>query len=78
MAARTPLDIPAERLAGLRRYNAIAGVFHLVQAIAIVVLSNDLTFPVSIDYLKGAPAPGAEFETIAVADVPIALLVALF
>ena len=78
MAARTPLDIPAARLAGLRRYNAIAGVFHLVQAIAIIVLSNGVKLPLSIDYLMGPPAPGVDFETVAVADVPVALLVGLF
>lgn len=78
MAARTPLDIPAARLVGLRRYNAMAGAFHLLQAIAIIVLSNDVKLPLSIDYLMGPPAPGVDFETVAVADVPVALLVGLF
>ena len=78
MAASTPLTIPAERMKGLRRYNAIAGLFHLVQAIAIVALANDFALPVSVNYLKDAPVPGADFESILLFDFPIALGVAAF
>ena len=78
MAVSTPLQIPAERLAGLRRYNAIAGAFHLVQAIAIVALANDFALPVSVNYLTGAPVPGATFDSVQLFDFPIALGVALF
>ena len=59
MAASTPIQIPAERLKGLKRYNAIAGIFHLIQAIAIVALANDFALPVSVSYLLDAPIPGA-------------------
>ena len=78
MAASTPLSIPAERLAGLRRYNLIAGIFHLIQGIAILVLANDFALPVSVNYLKDAPVPGAEFESITLFDFPIAIGVAAF
>lgn len=78
MAASTPIDIPAERLKGLRRYNAIAGLFHLTQAIAILALANDFALPVSVNYLKDAPVPGATFESIQLFDFPIALGVAAF
>ncbi|NCX33538.1 MAG: hypothetical protein EBX26_05490 [Actinobacteria bacterium] len=78
MAASTPLQIPAERLSGLKRYNLIAGVFHLVQAIAIFALANNFALPVSVNYLKDAPVPGAEFESIVLFDFPVALGVALF
>ena len=78
MAASTPLTIPADRMKGLRRYNAIAGLFHLVQAIAIVALANDFALPVSVNYLKDAPVPGADFESILLFDFPIALGVAAF
>ena len=44
MASSELLTIPAERLAGLRRYNLIAGIFHLAQAIAIIALSNSFAF----------------------------------
>jgi len=78
MAALTPIQIPTERLKGLRRYNAIAGVFHLAQAIAIVALANDFALPVSVSYLLDAPIPGAKFEELSLFNLPIALGVALF
>lgn len=78
MAASTPLNIPTERLSGLRRLNAIAGAFHLIQAIAILALANDFALPVSVNYLKDAPIPGADFENIELFNFPIAIGVALF
>ncbi|MBM3743219.1 MAG: hypothetical protein FJW46_02805 [Actinobacteria bacterium] len=78
MAASSPIQIPAERLKGLRRYNAIAGIFHLIQAIAIVALANDFALPVSVSYLLDAPIPGAKFEEVSLFNLPIALGVALF
>ena len=78
MAASTPLHIPAERLNGLRRYNLIAGVFHLVQAAGIFALANSFALPVSVSYLQDAPIPGARFEDVALFDFPIAIGVALF
>ena len=78
MAASVALNIPSERLQGLRRYNLIAGVFHLVQSILIVALANDFALPVSAQYLQEAPVPGAKFESVQLFDVPIALAVALF
>jgi hypothetical protein len=78
MAASSPIQIPAERLNGLRRYNLIAGVFHLVQGILILILANDFALPVSVNYLLDAPIPGAKFESVLLFDFPIALGVALF
>ena len=78
MAASTPIQIPAERLKGFKRYNAIAGIFHLIQAIAIVALANDFALPVSVSYLLDAPIPGAKFEEVSLFNLPIALGVALF
>jgi hypothetical protein len=78
MAASTPLVIPAEKLSGLRRYNLIAGVFHLIQGIAIVALSNSYALPVSVSYLMDAPVPGARFEDVALFDVPVGPAVAVF
>ncbi len=78
MASSTPLQIPTDRLNGLRRYNLIAGVFHLVQAIAIFLLANDFALPVSVNYLLDAPVPGAKFENVLLFDLPIAPGVALF
>lgn len=78
MAASTPISIPETRLNKLRRYNAIAGAFHLIQAIAILALANDFALPVSVNYLKDAPVPGADFESVQLFDFPIALGVAAF
>jgi hypothetical protein len=78
MATATPMSIPTERLAKLRRYNLIAGLFHLIQAVAILVLANDFALPVSVNYLLEAPIPGAEFEEVALFNFPIAIGVAIF
>jgi hypothetical protein len=78
MAVSTPIQIPANRLNGLRRYNLIAGVFHLVQGILILILANDFALPVSVNYLLDAPIPGAKFESVLLFDFPIALGVAFF
>lgn len=78
MATSTPTPVPADRLAGLRRYNLIAGIFHLAQAIAIIALSNSFALPVSVNYLQDAPIPGATFESILLFEFPIAIGVAIF
>jgi hypothetical protein len=39
----------------LRLYNAAAGVFHLVQAIAVLALSNDFSITVTALFLEGPP-----------------------
>lgn len=78
MATATPIEIPEERLTGLRRYNLIASLFHLIQAVAILALANDFALPVSVNYLKDAPVPRAEFESIVLFNFPIALGVAIF
>lgn len=78
MAATTQLDISSERFASLRRYNLFAGIFHLVQAIAIIALANSFALPISVNYLQDAPIPGAKFESVLLFEFPIALGVALF
>lgn len=78
MAATIPMNIPVERLNGLRRYNLFAGIFHLIQAIAILALANSFALPVSVNYLQDAPIPGAKFESVHLFDFPIAMGVALF
>ncbi len=78
MASSSPIQIPTDRLSGLRRYNLIAGLFHLVQAIAIFIRANDFALPVSVNYLLDAPVPGAKFESVLLFNLPIAIGVALF
>jgi len=61
----------------LRRYNIIAGVFHLVQMIAVLALANDFTLPIVARYMSGPP--GSTFaEPITLFDTPVGLGVALF
>jgi len=45
-------DLLKQKYAGLRRFNAIMGVLHLVQAIVMTVVSNDTTYPVFTNFLK--------------------------
>lgn len=78
MATSQPLVISDSEASSLKRTNIIAGLFHLVQAIAIVALSNSYALPVSVKYLQDAPVPGAKFEEIHLFDFPIAIFVALF
>lgn len=62
----------------LRRYNLIAGAFHLIQAIAIIALSNSFKLPLHINYLADPPIPTARFEQVEVFSFPLALGVAAF
>ncbi len=43
------------RLAGLRPFNLVAGAAHLIQAVAILVLSSDLAIPVTATFASGPP-----------------------
>jgi hypothetical protein len=65
------------RLAGLRRYNIVVGLILLAQAVAVVVLSNDFTLPVTASYLEGPPGttPG---DPVTLLNTPIGLAVAGF
>lgn len=78
MASAVPIEVPAARLKGLRRYNLWAGAFHLVQGIAIIALANDFGLPVTVSYLTGPPIPGAGFQDLHLFDFPMAIGVALF
>lgn len=78
MAASAPVAVPAERLAGLRRYNIIAGIFHFIQGMAIVVLTNDLSFPIVARFMEGPPVPGVKFVEVEQFSLPYGMAVALF
>ena len=61
----------------LRRYNIIAGVFHLVQMIAVLSLANDFSLPIVARYMSGPP--GSTFaEPITLFDTPVGIGVATF
>jgi hypothetical protein len=40
------------KYSGLRRFNAVMGVLHLVQAIVMTLLSNDTTYPIFTNFLS--------------------------
>ena len=78
MASSQLLEISSDKSQGLRRYNIIAGTFHLIQTIAIVALSNGFSLPVHINYLADPPIPGAKFEQVQLFSFPLGLGVAAF
>jgi len=43
---------PARTYLGLRRFNAVMGVLHLVQAIFMIAVSNDTTYPIFTNFLR--------------------------
>lgn len=61
----------------LRTWNVIAGFAHLAQMIAILVLANDFTLPITASYLEGPPGTPPT-DTVTLLNSPIALGVALF
>ena len=67
----------ARRFGRLRTYNGVMGLFHLAQGIAIVLLSNDFSLPVTASFLQGPPGtPPAAPEVLF--DVPLGYAVAAF
>ncbi len=65
------------RLANLRTWNLAMGVLHAVQAIAVLVLANDFTLPVTATFLTNAPGVEPP-ELTTLFDVRIAWGVAAF
>ncbi|PKQ29574.1 MAG: hypothetical protein CVT60_04685 [Actinobacteria bacterium HGW-Actinobacteria-10] len=66
-----------KRFKRLRLYNLVMGLFHLVQGVAIVALSNDFALPITASFMQGPPGtpPGAP-ETLF--ELPLGLGVAAF
>jgi hypothetical protein len=65
------------RFQRLRRYNSGMGLLHFAQAIAVLVLANEFTLPVTADYLAGPPGSEPPAPTL-LFDSPIAFWVAAF
>ncbi len=64
-------------LRSLRILNIVAGIFHLILAVIVLVLSNDFSLPVTASYLAGPP--GSIFtDSVTLFSVPTAYAVALF
>ena len=61
----------------IRRYNLIAGFFHLAQMLAVLALANDFTLPIVARYMAGPP--GSVFaDPITLLDAPVGITVAIF
>ena len=61
----------------LRRYNLIAGVFHLAQMLVVLALANDFSLPIVARYMSGPP--GTTFaEAVVLFDTPVGIAVATF
>jgi len=75
--AATQDSTTASQIAGIRRWNIIAGFAHLAQMIAILLLANDFTLPVTATYMAGPPGTPPS-EPVVLFDSRIAWGVALF
>jgi hypothetical protein len=61
----------------IRRYNLIAGFFHLAQMAVVLALSSDFSLPIVARYMSGPP--GSTYaQPITLLDAPIGLTVAIF
>ena len=61
----------------LRTYNVVMGLLHAAQAIAVLILANDFTLPVTGTFLTGPPGVGSPEITI-VGNLSVAWGVAIF
>ena len=66
----------ANDLGHLRLYNVGMGLLHAVQGIAVVVLSNDFTLPVTAAFMEGPPGSPASTEELF--TLPLRPAVAMF
>lgn len=66
MQATMPTDAVASEVesarGGLRLFNLVVGLIHLVQAIAMLWLSNDFSLPVTRNFMAGPPGTDPTFD----------------
>ena len=61
----------------IKRYNATAGIFHLIQGLVVLALANDFSLPIVARYMAGPP--GSSFaEPITLFKTPVGIAVAVF
>ncbi len=66
-----------KQIKSLKNFNRIAGVFHLLQMLAVLALANDFALPVTGTYLNGPP--GTTFSApVVIFRTPVGLAVALY
>ncbi|SCX15262.1 heliorhodopsin HeR [Candidatus Aquiluna sp. UB-MaderosW2red] len=66
---------PDVYIKGLRRYNVVAGLLHLAQALGLTyvltLLDNQILFPVTIEYPTGPPGVPAPTDLVTLFDINI-------
>jgi hypothetical protein len=62
----------------IRRYNLIAGFFHLAQMVIVLALANDFSLPIVARYMSNAPGTGQFDDPTPLLETPVGLAVALF
>jgi hypothetical protein len=62
----------------IRRYNLIAGFFHLAQMIVVLALANDFSLPIVARYMSDAPGSGKFDQPTPLLETPVGLAVAIF
>ncbi|MBC7565133.1 heliorhodopsin HeR [Candidatus Saccharibacteria bacterium] len=71
------MDITKATTKSLRRFNIVAGCFHLILAAVVLLFSNDFSLPVTAMYLTGPP--GSVFtDPVTLFSVRTGFAVALF
>ena len=72
----------AEQITRLRTYNIVAGVMHLLQAVAfgyfLSRIENQVTFDATVDYMTGPPGAGFPTEKVVLWEVNLGLGVVAF
>jgi hypothetical protein len=73
---------PEQQVDRLRVYNIVAGSLHLIQAVAFAIiltmLSTQVLFPVTADYLAGPPGAPIPPERVQIFEVNIGIGVVVF
>ena len=69
--------LTGEQFRPLRRLNIYAGVLHFVSLVAVVILSNDFSLPVTATYLAGQPG-GTSTEAILLFRNNVSYTIAIF
>jgi len=54
-AATHRVPVSDAKMKGLRRFNAVMGLLHLVQGLFMIAVSNDTTYPIFTNYLSFDP-----------------------
>ena len=79
---KAPVTVSPEQSRSLKRLNLGIGLAHLVQAITMFALSNDLAIPITADFLDNDPVAvlqgGGQVDPTTVFELPVGPAVAVF